>query len=629
MAGRKKEKKAAVKSAVVMNQRPSPMQGAAKVVLSFTDSRVLLYALMIVFPFIVLLYYPTVWGDYDIWWHLKLGEYYINNHTLRIDHAIFSWTPADSGWIYNTWLGSTIFYIAYTLLSGFGLWLIQWFVFIGLFLLYYLYIKSVGDRFSISDLTGLLLVAVALNSTAIYYKPEIFSTLLFALSAFLYFYCKTHNKPRFFFYPLISLLWVNLHGGYLLGLAFISMLLVGETVNYWFFKQHRMSRQWLLQLTASVALSYLAVLINPYGIHYHIFNIQALLSETYTGGITKIVAYYNLWQYLSPSKFINFRSFGTAWTEILFAAIFCILCLYAYFKKRFLDITLIAFNIFFFFFSMSGGRYSIFFPIVNLFSILYLLHRMQAPGLKRNFGPAALGMFLFFSGYIVFTTLLLADQRTWFGKGLDDLAPVKEVELIMKEKLQPPLFNDYLVGGYMIWKMYPEYKVMIDPRYGPYAKQLMPDYSRLMGALDVKALSQFLERYPAKVALVHFMESQVITMLVKSGEWILIYFDRNAAVLVHKTIVPSLRQETLDTTEVGPDRFKDVRNPVTLRNIFQFFIFLNFEPIHAQTILDIYRQNVPDMYWYKEGTIRWMEDSISMKKEEIRQRKLRMQQQTR
>jgi hypothetical protein len=407
------------------------------------------------------------------------------------------------------------------------------------------------------------------------------------------------------------------------------MLLAGETVNYWFFKQHRMSRQWLLQLTASVALSYLAVLINPYGIHYHIFNIQALLSETYMGGITELIAYWSLWQYLSPSKILTFHLFGTAWAEILFAAIFCILCLYAYFKKKFMDMTLVAFNIFFFFFSMNNTRYSIFFPIVNLFSILYLLHRIQAPGLKRNFGPAALVMFLFISGYIVFTTLFLLDQRAWFGKGLDDLAPVKEVEFILKNKLQPPLFNDYLVGGYMIWKMYPEYKVMIDPRYGPYVKQLMPDYNRLIGALDVKAVNQFLERYPAKVALVHFIATPIIFTLIQSGEWMLIYFDRNAAVLVHKTIVPSLRQETLDA-DVSPGRFKDVRDSSILRNLFLlYYINFNFESIHAQAILDIYRQNVPDMYWYKESTIRWMVDEINWKKEEIRQRKLLMQQQTR
>jgi hypothetical protein len=623
MAGRKKEKKAAVKPSVVVDQGPSPMQSAARAVLSFTDSRILLYALMIAFPCMVMLYHPNPWGDYDIWWHLKLGEYYVQNHTLRVDHAIFSWTPADSGWIYNTWLGSTIFYIAYTLLSGFGMWLIQWLVFGGLFFLYYLYVRSTGSSFSILDLAGLLPAAVVLNNIL---KPEIFSTLLFALSVFLYFYCKTHNRPRlFFFYPPIFLLWVNLHGGYLLGLALVSMLLAGEALNHWFFKRHGMSRQWLLHLASSVGLSYLAVLINPYGIDYHIFNIQALFSETYTGGAADLLAYYSLWPYLSPSKFITYRFFGSAWAQTLLAAVFCALCLYAYFKKRVLDWTLIAFNLFFFFFGMSGSRYSFFYPLFALFSMLYLLHRIQAPDLKRNLKPAALALFLILSGFIVFTSLCLIDQRTWFGKGLDELAPVKEVEFIMKNKLPPPLFNDYYVGGYMIWKMYPEYKVMIDPRYGPYVKQLMPDYNRLIGGLHASTINQFLERYPAKVALLHYIATPIIYTMMQSGEWSLVYFEQNAAVLVHKTLIPSLQKEALDA-DTGPERFKDVKDATVLNNLFRMYILFSPEPEYAQAILDIYRQNVSDLYWFKESMIRRMEGSISRKKEEIRRRMFPMQQ---
>jgi len=38
------------------------------------------------------------------------------------------------------------------------------------------------------------------------------------------------------------------------------------------------------------------------------------------------------------------------------------------------------------------------------------------------------------------------------------------------------LFNDYLIGGYLVWKLYPDYKVFIDPRLGPYNKEVAPDY---------------------------------------------------------------------------------------------------------------------------------------------------------
>ena len=31
--------------------------------------------------------------------------------------------------------------------------------------------------------------------------------------------------------------------------------------------------------------------------------------------------------------------------------------------------------------------------------------------------------------------------------------------------------NTYLEGGYLLWALYPDYKVFIDPRYGPYQKK--------------------------------------------------------------------------------------------------------------------------------------------------------------
>ena len=53
--------------------------------------------------------------------------------------------------------------------------------------------------------------------------------------------------------------------------------------------------------------------------------------------------------------------------------------------------------------------------------------------------------------------------------------------MIKKWKLPPPLFNDYVSGGYMMWAMYPEYKVFIDSRGKPYdITHVWDDYKELM-----------------------------------------------------------------------------------------------------------------------------------------------------
>ena len=39
---------------------------------------------------------------------------------MKVDHSLFSWTPAYPDWRYNTWLGSTIVYLIYA--AGRGIW---------------------------------------------------------------------------------------------------------------------------------------------------------------------------------------------------------------------------------------------------------------------------------------------------------------------------------------------------------------------------------------------------------------------------------------------------------------------------------------------------------------------------
>jgi len=77
--------------------------------------------------------------DTDLWWQMALGKYYITHHTLIADHSIFSWTPTDPTWIYNTCLGSIAFYLVYTIMGGFGLWTLQWSIFPRCFFFHFIF----------------------------------------------------------------------------------------------------------------------------------------------------------------------------------------------------------------------------------------------------------------------------------------------------------------------------------------------------------------------------------------------------------------------------------------------------------------------------------------------------------
>ena len=212
--------------------------------------------------------------------------------------------------------------------------------------------------------------------------------------------------------------------------------------------------------------------------------------------------------------------------------------------------------------------------------------------------------------------IITMPYATWFGYRYDDFIPKKEVEYIKKFHLEGPIFNDYLLGGYMMWAMYPEYKVWIDPRSGPYIKEVLPDWLRLTSNLTDDNRKYLMSKYPFKIALVGMWRSDVIFWLMKSPDLKLIFFDKCAAVIINKSLIPSLPPEAL-ATEVGTNRFVNLDNPAILNNLFSFYLPVG--PVFARDIRNIYEQNVSSWFHGKKEVLAAMDAAIHKKEIEIQQ----------
>lgn len=592
--------------------------------LNFSNKRSVVWLAFILSIGAVLIYYPSRVEDYDIWYHLRFGEHFIKNITFKLDHSMFSWTPSDPTWRYGIWLGSSMLYISYKLFSVYGLYILQWLIFAGIFLIYRKFIKTINDSFDINHVMSLLLVFIALNLTAIYIKPELFTTLFFMFALFIYFYTKFTARNFFYIYPPLFFIWVNTHGGYLTGLILLSLILAGEVCNYLFLKKEALSGRLLKQLAISVVASYVAVLFNPYGIDYHIGIIKSLVSQEYMSVATQVYAWVSVWGYLFPTTEFPFRFFNTGWALMLMALSFFGLSLYLYLRKRFFDITVLLLNAAFFYLGMKTSRVTIFLPLIWLFSMLYIMKKTDTLHFKRYFAPAALVLTVLMAGYITDLSILNLEDRSWFGTNMKTDIPAKEVEFVKKNKLPGPIFNDYLVGGYLMWKLYPDYKVFIDPRYGPYWKEVGPDYFSLLQNLNPDNLKKFTEKYPFKTAVLHMRERNLIFHLLGSSDWRLLYFDRTAVVLVHKSVVPSLSAQAL-SEDMGTKRFRDVTNPMMLEDIFNFYMQIG--PVFAREMLEIYKSNVSEFFRYKAMKIQEMQNLINQREAQIQQMQQQQQQQ--
>ena len=182
----------------------------------------LFIALFVILSF---LYFPS-WGggDYDMWWHFALGKYYISNHTLTVDHSLFSWTPAFPDWRYNTWLGSTIAYLVYTAAGGLGLWFFQWIIFAGIFLFFLYFVRSMQGRLDINATALIFMTVIVEGLSLVFPKPELFTPLFFIALVSVFFSIKRSRiSPKYFYlYPVMFVFWVNLHGGFIMGAGRLS-----------------------------------------------------------------------------------------------------------------------------------------------------------------------------------------------------------------------------------------------------------------------------------------------------------------------------------------------------------------------------------------------------------------------
>lgn len=591
-----------------------------KTSLTLSENKLVTSLFIVLFALLSFLSFPS-WGggDYDMWWHFALGKYYISHHTIHVNHALFSWTPADPDWRYNTWLGSTIEYLFYTMSGGFGLWLLQWGIFGGIFLLFLSFVRSTQGKLDINAISLIFMIVIAEGHPLSLPKPELFTALFFVALVSVFFSIKRNKlSPRYFYlYPIMFAVWVNLHGGFIVGMGIIAILFITECLNHIFIRRNAIPAQGLVHLGCSLVLICLSCLLNPYGWAYPWDSITVnipILQQTAgykSSFVSTLTAYWPIWPFLLNTNKLNWWTAG--WVMTFMLVLFFMASMAAFKKKRVFDISLLFLNPFLYYYGMNTVRACIFFPTFAFFSIFYTLEKANFFLKIKRFTLISVALFLFL-GVVVLIKLTEINSFNYFGMNLEETIPVKAVEMIKKWKLPPPLFNDYVSGGYMIWAMYPEYKVFIDSRGKPYDTTHVWDYyAEFMENPTKENIRKINSKYPFGVALINLVYTDTILGILDNAgdEWRLLYLDRNAAILVHKTILQSLGEDILRSIDMSPLKFRNVKGPETLSNLF--LIYVNWASGYGAVIRDIYSQNVSNFYRYKKQQLTIMAEIINEK----------------
>ncbi|MBI2597481.1 hypothetical protein HYW41_04955 [Candidatus Daviesbacteria bacterium] len=409
--------------------------------------------------------------DQDLGRHLKLGEIIVKTGNIpKIN--LFSYTNTDFPFINTHWLFEVM---AYEFSQTIGLQTLL-VLKVVIFLVSVLFIFKIIPKKDQALLLPIGFIFLHVLRERLELRPEIFS-FLFTVSIYyiLEKYLKTTTK-LIFFIPLIQLIWVNTHIYFFIGLLLQVIFLIHMTYQYLRFNLEGCK---LKIMSLTLVLSVLVSLVNPHGLNGLFYPLN--VTKNYGYSIVE-----NQTMFLLES--INFKD-----PNFLFAKLSACLVILS------LLVTLIRrrFGIKNILLSLSG----VVLALMNVRSFPYLIF-LSLPSTLENF---SLGDLRFSPEKgklclpkppprwnVIMNTLavvMLLIESFWYlsgdyyksksdlhQTGLKYEEHIKgAMDFMLAKNLAGPIFNNFDIGSYIIYRGYPKYKVFVDGRPEAYPKEFFLD----------------------------------------------------------------------------------------------------------------------------------------------------------
>jgi hypothetical protein len=452
----------------------------------------------------------------DFWWHMATGRMILDTGTIpQIDS--FSYTQAGETFFNQSWLSQVLLYGLYSIGGAPLLLMVQSFV---LAATYWLILKiclwhTNNVKLSVSLL---LLTTLPLSFDNWIIRPQSYTFLLFAAFLAILSAYRLGRFNRLWLLPILMLLWVNLHGSFVLGGVLIGATFVCEWLKQFMAglrtsmrpneQPNEAYQPPLMPLFLTGVVSALALLINPrgFGVLGYVGNL--LSSSSVTTLVTEWAPptiretnglIFFLFLFLCIAVLAYSRR-APDFTDMLLAAMFLWLALGA--VRNIVWFGMIATP-------LLAKQIATFFPQSNS-------PRKSPAGLAAlNWALVAVLCLLYFLGLPWIKTKL--DLPPAVGALYAEATPIEAVACMQAQpERSERLFHEMGYGSYLIWQT-PEQKVFIDPRIELYPYGQWVDYINLSAGNNVEAL---IEKYRFDGMLLDTTsQSRLIDALETHSNW--------------------------------------------------------------------------------------------------------------
>jgi hypothetical protein len=498
-------------------------------------SKIEKYLPLLLFIFLIGISLTKINGEDDIYWHIETGKYILENKTVP-SSDVFSFATYGEKWIPFEWLWDVSAYLIFSSAGFPGLYVLTIIIVLLIFYLLFMILK----KFEINTtLSVLFLFILALGiKYRIGLKPHMFTYLFFILILYIIINFKYFGtcKKSIYFFPLIFLLWGNLHMGVIAGFLILLIYLFSETFAY-FSKSKRIirpDRKTLMTIFIVTLLSAAAMLINPNFIETYVYSIQHTQM--------KLLDDINEWASPFDSKF-----FGKLF---IFIYIFFLISIISVIKFSFRrkDYFPALLCVIYAIYSLRAVRFTTDFLFITFIFIAISLHDSFRNRLISYFEkkkhvtvPVTIIIITFFIVLIPpNTTFRIIGFNSVFGTGLyEETFPVKVFDFIKQtgiSEIGERPFQNIDCGGFFLHN-FPGKKNFIDSRNLNDTiffnlKKLMlksPDFIPLINKYN---FDYFIIFYPILEYDPQFINTSIISYLSTNANWRLVYLDNKSFLFV-------------------------------------------------------------------------------------------------
>jgi tetratricopeptide (TPR) repeat protein len=462
--------------------------------------------------FVLVISYSNI-RSLDFWWHLKSGEWILQNKTIPVTDP-FSHSAPGKPWISHEWLFGLLSHLVYRIGDVTGI-VVAKAILIAL---------TFGLCAWVARLRGatpglILLVLTASYAIARFRfnaRPD-FLSLPLAVGSILIYEMSRKRPWLLMLLPLMQLVWVNGHGGTALlgwGLAgaFLLDLIWRNRSNLVSPKKLWGDRE-LMWMGSSFGGVLLLSFLNP---HKAKVLTYGLLRSDSPLDNKEFQSLFELMETGMDVSILLFIAFAAA-----LVSLFLVRPRQVQLYEWLLCSALLILTVIFFRFRTH---------FVFLLAPTLAWHLSQVRWLSRTRWWLTTAMSLALMGQVAFKEAGAYFYR--FGPAVHDgIFPRSAVAFLKSAGVSGNMFNTYGIGGYLIWNLWPEQRVFIDGREDVYYESgVLEEYLECFESRD--RWNNLVSKYDIDFAILNYPEN-VPTRPERSREviafprktWALVYFD--------------------------------------------------------------------------------------------------------